>query len=63
MDDVEGFAEVMQPAFAEDHIIKYISMNVLPPLQREHDIRLFQTWLKGDVYGYRFTKAVENATG
>ena len=64
IDDAGALAENMQPAFANEHIMRYISINVPGDLQYKHDVQLFRTWLsQGGVFGNRFTKAVDDDTG
>ncbi|KAL9128593.1 MAG: hypothetical protein Q9217_002758 [Psora testacea] len=62
--DAEVITDIFQQAFAHDHIMSYMKPNVPKEIKWEHTVRLFRGWLEqGDIYGARFTKAVENETG
>ena len=63
-DDAEDLVTIMQTAFADHHIMPYMHKDVPQDLQFQDDLDLFREWLaEGDIYGARFTKAIDNDTG
>lgn len=64
MNDVEAIASIFGAAFADDHIMSHFFPNVPKELVYRRDRDLFRDWLsQGDIYGGRFTKAVDKQTG
>ncbi|MDI1485390.1 MAG: hypothetical protein OHK93_000527 [Ramalina farinacea] len=64
LEDAHVITEIFQDAFADDHILKYISPNTPKDILFQNDLEFFNRLLERDpAFGGKVVKVIDDSTG